>query len=110
MSASNSMSSFSLYLLYKSSSSKYCTAYSAPESFPLIVSPGKNPSWVEPMLTLDTLSIFVSLAQPLTLASVLDLSPTTTSLKRYVPRPLSASGSPIVTVGALLYPLPGSAT
>ena len=73
----------------------------------LTSSPGMNPLTVDPIPTFVTLRILVSKSQDLTLASVLDVWPTTKSLYSKLPRPVIMFGSATVTVGTTVYPIPG---
>ncbi len=69
-----------------------------------------NPDTVDPIPTLVTFRTFVSESHDLTLASVFDVCPTTRSLYPKLPRPVIIFGSATVTVGAIVYPIPGSVT
>ena len=69
-----------------------------------------NPLTVDPIPTFVTLRTLVSVSQDLTLAWVRDVWPVTISLYKKLPRPIIIFGSATLTVGAIVYPIPGSVT
>ena len=76
------------------------------DSVAWIVSPGINAACVVPIPTFDILRILVSVSHSLTLASIPDESPLTTSPLSKLPTPLISYGFAIVTVGVTVYPIP----